>query len=525
MGGDGRFLPGTALFEGENVFKANDHVVEVLKTHGALLLEQRFTHSYPHCWRHKTPIIFRATPQWFIGMDKHGLREAALREIGQVAWMPDWGQGRIEGMVQGRPDWCISRQRTWGVPIALLVHKVTGALHPRTPELIEEVARRIELKGIEAWFELHPSGLLGETEGAEYDKINDTLDVWFDSGVTHACVLEHREGLRSPADLYLEGSDQHRGWFQSSLLTSVAMDDRAPYRQVLTHGFTVDAKGEKMSKSKGNVVSPQDVMKTLGADIIRLWVAATDYRGEMSVSDEILKRTADAYRRIRNTTRFLLANLNGFDPAVNLVAPEAMMELDRWAVDRALRLQEEIVEAYRSYQFHLIYQKVHNFCVVDLGGFYLDVIKDRQYTTQEDGLPRRSCQTALYHIAEAMVRWLAPVLSFTADEVWGFIPGTRGPTVFTETWYDGLFPLPDDDRFDRAYWDRVLAARVAVGPALETARKAADRLLPGRELDLYCDDAKAGLIGSSLDADLDIYCDDGLLKTLQRLGDELRISC
>ena len=503
VGGDGRFLPGTPLFEGENVFKANEHVVEVLKTRGALLLEQRFTHSYPHCWRHKTPIIFRATPQWFIGMDRHGLRDAALREIGRVAWMPDWGQSRIEGMVQGRPDWCISRQRTWGVPIALLVHKVTGELHPRTQELIEEVAGRIEQKGIEAWFELHPSALLGEAEGAEYEKIQDTLDVWFDSGVTHACVLEHREGLRSPADLYLEGSDQHRGWFQSSLMTSVAMYDRAPYAQVLTHGFTVDAKGEKMSKSKGNVVSPQDVMKTLGADIIRLWVAATDYRSEMSVSDEILKRTADAYRRIRNTTRFLLANLNGFDPAINLVAPEDMIELDRWAVDRALRLQEEIVEAYRSYQFHLIYQKVHNFCVVDLGGFYLDVIKDRQYTTQADGLPRRSCQTALYHIAEAMVRWLAPVLSFTADEVWGFIPGTRGPTVFAETWYEGLFPLPDDDRFDRAYWDRVLAVRVAAGPALEAARK-------------------AGLIGSSLDAELDLYCDDGLLKTLERLGEELR---
>jgi isoleucyl-tRNA synthetase len=367
------------------------------------------------------------------------------------------------------------------------------------------VARRIELKGIEAWFELHPSGLLGETEGAEYEKVQDTLDVWFDSGVTHACVLEHREGLRSPADLYLEGSDQHRGWFQSSLMTSVAMYDRAPYRQVLTHGFTVDAKGEKMSKSKGNVVSPQDVMRTLGADIIRLWVAATDYRGEMSVSDEILKRTADAYRRIRNTARFLLANLDGFDPAVNLVAPQDMIALDRWAVDRALRLQEEIVEAYRSYQFHLIYQKVHNFCVVDLGGFYLDVIKDRQYTTQSDGLPRRSCQTALYHIAEAMARWLAPVLSFTADEIWGFIPGTRGPTVFTETWYDGLFPLPDDDRFDRAYWDRVLAARVAVGPALETARK-------------------AGLIGSALDAELDLYGDNGLLQTLEALGEELRFA-
>jgi isoleucyl-tRNA synthetase len=478
-------------------------VVETLKAHGALLLERRLTHSYPHCWRHKTPIIFRATPQWFVSMERAGLRAAALREIAQVHWLPDWGRSRIEGMVQARPDWCISRQRTWGVPLALLVHKVTGELHPRTGELIEEVARRVAAAGIEAWFELHPADLLGDAEGAHYDKVQDTLDVWFDSGVTHACVLEHRAGLQAPADLYLEGSDQHRGWFQSSLMTSVAMYDRAPYRQVLTHGFTVDAKGEKMSKSKGNVVRPQDVMKTLGADVVRLWVAATDYRGEMSVSEEILKRTADAYRRIRNTTRFLLANLQGFDPALNLVAPERMIELDRWAVDRALRLQGEIREAYRDYQFHLIYQKIHNFCVVDLGGFYLDVIKDRQYTTQADGLPRRSCQTAMYHVAEAMVRWLAPILSFTADEIWGFLPGERDRTVFTATWYEGLFPLAEDDPFDRGLWDRAIAARAAVGPALEAARK-------------------AERIGSGLEAELDLYCDASLLKTLGQLGDELR---
>ncbi len=503
VGGDGRFLPGTPLFAGENVFKGNEHVVEVLKAQGALLLEQRFTHSYPHCWRHKTPVIFRATPQWFISMDKQGLREAALREIGNVIFTPDWGQERIEGMVRGRPDWCISRQRTWGVPIALLVHKVTGKLHPRTPELIEEVARRVEMKGIEAWFELHPSGLLGEAEGAEYEKVLDTLDVWFDSGVTHACVLERRAQLGFPADLYLEGSDQHRGWFQSSLLASVAMNDRAPYRGVLTHGFTVDAKGEKMSKSKGNVVSPQDVMKTLGADIIRLWVAATDYRGEMSVSDEILKRTADAYRRIRNTNRFLLANLAGFDPALNQVATADMLALDRWVMDRALQLQQEIGEAYRGYQFHLIYQKVHNFCAVDLGAFYLDVIKDRQYTTQADGLPRRSCQTAMFHIAEAMVRWLAPILSFTADEIWGYLPGQRAESVFTATWYEGLVPLDSTGAMDRAFWDELLATRVAVGPALETARK-------------------ANLIGSGLDAELDLYCDPQLQATLARLGGELR---
>jgi isoleucyl-tRNA synthetase len=505
VGGDGRFLPDTPLFAGEHVFTANEKVVDTLKVRGALLQESRFTHSYPHCWRHKSPIIFRATPQWFIGMERRHLRVAALREIANVRWMPDWGLTRIDGMVRNRPDWCISRQRAWGVPIPLLVHKETGELHPDTPRLIEQVAERVEQKGIDAWFDLLPSDLLGEAEGKCYEKVHDTLDVWFDSGVTHACVLEHREGLRSPADMYLEGSDQHRGWFQSSLLTSVAMNDRAPYRQVLTHGFTVDAKGEKMSKSKGNVVRPQDVMKTLGADIIRLWVAATDYRGEMSVSDEILKRTADAYRRIRNTARFLLANLAGFDPDENLVAPADMIELDRWAVDRAYRLQREIVAAYRDYQFHLIYQKIHNFCVVDMGGFYLDVIKDRQYTTQADGLARRSCQTAMYHIVEAMSRWLAPILSFTADEVWQHIPGDRPQSVFLATWYEGLFPLDADDAFDAGFWDTVLAVRVNVAKQLEVARK-------------------EGAIGSSLDAELDLYCDQDLADTLSQLGDELRFA-
>ncbi|MGB5830901.1 MAG: class I tRNA ligase family protein, partial [Thiohalocapsa sp.] len=503
VGGDGRFVAGTPLFEGDNVFDANEKVVETLKARGALVLGSRFRHSYPHCWRHKTPIIFRATPQWFISMDQRGIRETALREIGQVHWMPDWGEARIDGMVRNRPDWCISRQRTWGVPIPLLVHKDTGALHPRTAELIDEVAGRIEQKGIEAWFELRPADLLGETEGAEYEKVHDTLDVWFDSGVTHTCVLEHREGLRTPADLYLEGSDQHRGWFQSSLLTSVAMRNRAPYRQVLTHGFTVDQSGRKMSKSLGNVVRPQDVMKTLGADIIRLWVAATDYRGEMAVSDEILKRTADAYRRIRNTARFLLSNLNGFDPAVHQVAAADMLELDRWAIDRALRLQQEIAAAYKDYQFHLIYHRIHNFCVVDMGGFYLDVIKDRQYTTPADSLPRRSCQTAMYHIVEAMSRWLAPILSFTADEIWQHIPGERESSVFTAIWYQGLVGLGAEDAFDGEYWAQVLAVRTAVGRQIETARN-------------------QGLIGAGLDADLDLYCAPELKSALERLGDELR---
>ncbi|MES9845248.1 MAG: class I tRNA ligase family protein, partial [Candidatus Sedimenticola sp. 6PFRAG5] len=331
------------------------------------------------------------------------------------------------------------------------------------------------------------------------------LDVWFDSGTTHFSVLKPHEGLEYPADLYLEGSDQHRGWFQSSLLTSVAINDSAPYKGVLTHGFTVDAKGHKMSKSQGNVVSPQKVMKALGADIIRLWVAATDYRGEMTVSDEILKRTADAYRRIRNTGRFLLANLNGFDPEKNLVAPGDMLKLDRWAVDRALQLQEEIREAYVDYNFHLIYQKVLNFCGTEMGGFYLDVIKDRQYTTQEESIARRSCQTAMYHIIEAMTRWLAPVLTFTADELWQHVPGQRSETVFTETWYEGLFGLDKDDSFNREFWNRVIGVRTAVGKQLESLRT-------------------SGAIGSSLDAEVELYCDDGLAKALGSLEDELRFN-
>ncbi|MEW8563369.1 MAG: isoleucine--tRNA ligase [Candidatus Thiodiazotropha sp.] len=502
VGGNGCFVEGTELFAGQHVLAANEKVIEVLKQRGALVHEERLRHSYPHCWRHKTPIIFRATPQWFVSMDQNGLRDNALGEIEKVAWMPDWGEARIKGMVENRPDWCISRQRTWGVPITLFIHKQSGELHPQTPALIERVAKMVEQEGFEAWFNLDPETLLGEQAGA-YEKVTDTLDVWFDSGVSHHCVLDAREGLRFPADLYLEGSDQHRGWFQSSLMSSVAMNGCAPYKGVLTHGFTVDAEGRKMSKSLGNVVAPQKVLKTLGADIIRLWVAATDYRNEMSVSDEILKRTADAYRRIRNTARFLLSNLNGFDPALNKIDPGQMIELDRWIVDRTLQLQEEIVAAYANYQFHLIYQKIHNFCVNELGGFYLDIIKDRQYTTQADSLPRRSCQTAMYHIIEAMVRWLAPILSFTADEIWQSMPGERSESVFLEQWYPGLFALDREASFNREFWQRVIGVRESVGKAMEAFRSSGN---------------------SSLDADLELYCSADLKAQLERLGDELRFA-
>jgi isoleucyl-tRNA synthetase len=503
VGADGRFLPSTEFFAGEKVFDANPKVIELLQARGALLCHKPLSHSYPHCWRHKTPIIFRATPQWFISMDQAGLRASAQQAIQDVRWMPDWGRARINGMVENRPDWCISRQRTWGVPIALLVHKESGALHPQTNDVIEAVAQKMEQgAGIDAWFESEPSDWV--RNAADYVMVRDTLDVWFDSGVTHHAVLDRRSELSRPADLYLEGSDQHRGWFQSSLLTSCAMHGAAPYKSVLTHGFTVDAHGHKMSKSKGNVVSPQDVTKTLGADIIRLWVSATDYRGEMAVSDEILKRMADAYRRIRNTLRYLLANLDGFDPNVDAVAFDELVHLDAWLVDRAAQLQDEVLQAYQDYNFHLIYQKVHNFCSVDLGSFYLDVLKDRMYTLRRESLPRRSAQTAMYHVAEAMVRWLAPILSFTSDEAWEFLPKTaREESIFMATAWQGLRRLPADAAITAADWEHLLEAREAMGPALEELRR-------------------NEAIGSGLDAEVVLYADGTLRTSLQKMGDELR---
>jgi len=500
--GDGKFLPGTEFFAGQHVMTANPQVVELLKDRGALLHSASLEHSYPHCWRHKTPVIFRATPQWFISMEKNGLRAQTLTEIKGVHWIPDWGQARIEGMVDNRPDWCVSRQRNWGVPIALFVHKQTGEIHPNALALIEQVALRVEQRGIDAWFDLDPRELLGD-EAEQYSKMSDTLDVWFDSGVTHAAVLNRRDNLSFPADLYLEGSDQHRGWFQSSLLSSVAMNGVAPYRAVLTHGFVVDAQGRKMSKSAGNVVAPQKVVKNLGADVLRLWVAATDYQAEMNVSDEILKRTSDVYRRLRNTARYLLANLNGFDPAKDALAPENLLPLDRWAVDRAWQLQQEVINAYETYQFHLVYQKVHHFCSVDLGSFYLDVTKDRQYTAKADSVARRSAQTAMWHIAEALARWLAPILSFTSEEIWRHLPGERAESVFLASWYEGLFPLDEAASMNREFWDLVLKVREAVGKELEVLRI-------------------KGEIGSSLDAEVELHGAPALFQRLSALEDEWR---
>jgi len=497
VGNDGRFLPGTALVAGLKVEEANPVIIAALTERGRLLHEEPFRHSYPHCWRHKSPVIFRATPQWFISMERAGLRAHTLRDIPGVRWTPAWGEQRITGMIESRPDWCISRQRTWGVPIPLFVHRESGEWHPRTLELIASAAARVEQGGIDAWFALAPSELLG-AEAEHYDKVTDVMDVWADSGLSFECVGSERPEVAAPVELYLEGSDQHRGWFHSSLLMSEALYERPPYRGVLTHGFTVDEKGRKMSKSLGNVIAPQKVMSTLGADVLRLWVSATDYANEIAVSDEILRRMADSYRRMRNTLRFLLGNLHGFEPARHGLPPERLLALDRWVLSRAHDLQAQVLDAYRGYAFHLIYQKVHNFCSVDLGSFYLDVIKDRMYTTPTAGIPRRSAQTVMWHIAESMVRWLAPILSFTAEEVWSYLPGERGESVFHATWH--ALPQVPDAAVD---WDALIALRGDVTRELEKLRD-------------------ARLIGAPLDARVDVYCSAEECARFAVLGAELR---
>ena len=499
VGGDGRFLPTVELFAGEQVFDANAHVIAVLRDVGRLLKDEPYHHSYPHCWRHKTPVIFRATPQWFIGMDRAGLRKGALEAIAHVDWMPAWGEQRISSMIAGRPDWCVSRQRTWGVPIPLFVDKASGELHPRTGQLIEEVAKLVERDGIDAWFDLDAAALLG-ADADRFEKSTDVMDVWFDSGVVHHCVSQLRPEITVPADLYLEGSDQHRGWFHSSLLTSVAMHGRAPYRGVLTHGFTVDEKGRKMSKSIGNVLVPQKLTSSLGADVLRLWVAATDYSNEMSVSDEILKRMADSYRRMRNTLRFLLSNLHGFDPERHALPWTDLVAIDRWAISKTFALQNDVVTAFRNYEFHDIYQRIHNFCVVELGGFYLDIIKDRLYTTGAQRAPRRSAQTAMLHIAEAMVRWLAPILSFTAEEAWKFLPGIRNESVFLNTWH--RFP-PGAEREAEIDWPLFVALKTDVSRELERLRS-------------------AGEIGAPLDAEVTVFAPPAQAARFSALQDELR---
>jgi isoleucyl-tRNA synthetase len=505
VGDDGKFFASIPLVGGQSVWQGNKTVVEALAASGHLLANEKLLHSYPHCWRHKTPIIFRATHQWFIGMDKTGadhisLRDNAMRAVDDTAFFPAWGRARLEAMMKNRPDWCVSRQRNWGVPMPLFIRKESGELHPRTAELIEAAAQRVEHTGIEAWFSLDAAELLGEDASA-YKKVTDTLDVWFDSGVTHACVLKQRPELAYPADLYLEGSDQHRGWFQSSLLTGCATDGKAPYRALLTHGFVVDAKGHKMSKSKGNVVAPQKVMDTYGADILRLWVASTDYSGELTISDEILKRVADTYRRIRNTLRFLLANLADFDSAKHSLPVDEWVDLDRYAMVMLTEFQAEVLAAYERYEFHQIAQRLHHFCSEDLGGFYLDILKDRLYTTAADSHARRSAQNALHHITHALARLMAPFLSFTGEEVWQQLVHDADDSIFLHGWH--TVPVPADAAQLGEQWPLIRTSLADVRKHLETLRA-------------------AGEIGSSLQAEVSLHASGDQYRTLAALGDDLR---
>lgn len=505
--GNGVYAPSVPLLAGEHVLKADQHVVELLKENHTLVHLDQVAHSYPHCWRHKKPVIFRATAQWFLSFDKPGLREKLLKAIDSVQWIPDWGNVRMKNMLEHRPDWCISRQRSWGTPITLLLHKETNELHPDMPNIMEHVAKLVEEKGIEAWFDWEPKTLLGN-DADNYEKVQDTLDVWFDSGVAHECVLKQRDNLAYPADVYLEGSDQYRGWFNSSLVTSVMLNDEAPFKTILSHGFVVDSNGRKMSKSLGNIVEPNEVIKNLGADVLRLWVASCDYRAELPISDEIFKRVSDAYRRIRNTSRFLLSNLFDFDPEKHALKTKELIALDQWILAKTVQLQTEIIEAYESFQFHVVYQKIHNFCAVELGSFYLDIIKDRQYTTQKESLPRRSCQTAMFHIISAMTRWMAPILSFTAEEIWQYMPAfsEKRESVFFNEWYqhpEFQAALSFEAAIPSELWDWIIVVRESVNKAIEVQRT-------------------AGKIGSSLAAEITLYADNDAEEKLKAFGAELR---
>ncbi|MCF6189152.1 MAG: isoleucine--tRNA ligase [Cocleimonas sp.] len=505
IGNDGHFFEDVGLVGGQFVYGGNKTVLAEIAENGSLLCQEKIRHSYPHCWRHKTPIIFRATPQWFISMEKQGLRQAALKGIKSVTWVPEWGESRISKMIETRPDWCISRQRFWGVPIPLFVHSETQELHPDTLEIMETVAKGIEQEGVEYWHRMTSEDLIGD-DASDYEKTTDTLDVWFDSGTTHFSVLDREEHLYSPADMYLEGSDQHRGWFHSSLLTSTAMHGRPPYKSVLTHGFVVDESGKKMSKSDSNGIAPVKVMKNLGADILRLWVSSSDYSREITVSDEILKRSADAYRRIRNTARYLLSNTNDFNPTTDMVAPEDMLALDRWAMDKTAKSQAIIVKAYEDMQFHVVYQEILKFCSIDMGSLYLDITKDRQYTMPANSLPRRSAQTAAHHILQALVRWMYPITSFTSEEIWNSIyADSEKPVdyVLLTEWYDELFELGDNEALSELDWAGIFEVRVAVSKQLEQLRK-------------------DGSIGSSLNAKVTVYVSGDTFDALRKLGEELR---
>lgn len=490
---------------GVHIFKSNDIIIDLLRQSKNLLyINLNYKHNYPYCWRHTTPLIFRATTQWFFNMDHNNLRSKLLQTLQKVNWIPKKGCSSIKSMIINRPDWCISRQRVWGIPIPIFIHKKTEDFHPNTSELIEKIAQLVEKKGIQAWWHIKPIDFLSETEIKYYKKIDDTLDVWFDSGSTYDSVISKKFTYlkNTGVDLYLEGSDQYRGWFMSSLIVSVAINNSIPYKTVLGHGFTVDAKGNKMSKSIGNTIAPQDIISKFGSDILRLWVASVDYSKEMIISNDILQHVTDVYRRIRNTFRFCLANLYDFNPQIHIVQPKDMVELDRWIIDQAFSTQLKIVSDYKKYNFHNVVKNIMQFCSIKLSSFYLDVIKDRQYTLKKDSSARRSSQTALYHIVEGMVRWIAPILSFTADEIWQYVPGKRSKYIFTEEWYDGLFEMDQNQIINKDSWKIFFNIRNKVNKIIEQAR--VDAVIKG-----------------SLEASIILYADPNLIKQLRIFSNEL----
>ncbi len=497
---DGIFSGLPEELNGTHVYKLDEKIINILTRKDKLLSSNKFKHSYPHCWRTKTPLIYRATPQWFISMKKNNLIDKTLEKIPEVEWLPAWGKARIEGMISQRPDWCISRQRKWGVPITLLINKKTGEPHSNSSIIFSRICKLVEEHGIEKWFEIDVDDLIDNPE--DYEKVQDTLDVWFDSGSSHAAVLETSANLRFPADLYLEGSDQHRGWFQSSLLTSIAVNDSVPYKAAMTHGFTVDGRGNKMSKSKGNVIAPQKIINRLGSDILRLWVASTDSSSEMTVSEEILNRTSDKYRKIRNTIRFLLSNIDDYDPETFSVK-DTSIELDKWIVLKAINLQKVILDHYNKFNFHIISQLIHGFCVNELGSFYLDVIKDRQYTCKKDSAERKSAQNSMYVILQMLLSWIAPICPHTAEEAWSHVPKNSQKSIFFNKWLiinDSEIP---QTKINLENWEKILEIKKYVSKELENKRE-------------------KNIIGSSLDADVKILCSDNLYNLLSEYGDELK---
>ena len=496
---DGTFGEDIEYVGGKNIKEGNEIVIDLLLEKGLLLAQNKFRHSFPNCWRHKTPLFFRATPQWFISMDKNNLLKNCEEKIEEVNWLPEWGKTRISSMMSDRPDWCVSRQRSWGVPITLFIHKETGDLHKDTLKIIEKVAQRIETEGTEAWFSSDSQDFI-DNDADNFEKVTDILDVWFDSGVTHFCVLNENKNLSYPADLYLEGSDQHRGWFQSSLLTGMAINKETPYRTALTHGFVVDSKGRKMSKSLGNVISPQSVWNKRGADILRAWVASTDFRNEMNFSEEIMDRTSDSYRRIRNTMRFLMSNLYDFDGDKDLIQSEKYTELDKWIVLKAKNLQEDIKQDYENYEIHLAFQKILNFCTNELGGFYLDIIKDRLYTSKKDGDARKSSQSALFQLLSALITWIAPILSYTAEEAFLEI-NKNNSSIFLSGWFEDWADL--ESSIDDETWNLLIETKTEVNKFLEEKRN-------------------NGEIGSSLEAEVTLHCDNQLFMRLSEISDELK---